>query len=270
MDGSAGGDLMTVAARPDPRDRRAPRAAAAELRAAAVGTAPAPATRCPRPIGRIVRVPGAIVQTVVPAWPGRPRTSPPSPGRSSPSPPHSPLNGPLTSSRTVAFRRCSLADLSLVHHELGATINDVVLAATTMAMRGYLHARDETPEEPLVASVPVDRRKEGEEFGNHTSNILVKLPVDLDDPAAIVHSIHETTIAAKAAGAGARQYHLSTRGSASCPPPCSPPAPRSTPASASGSTTRRCSTPSCRTCPGRRCRSTWPAPASWRSIRWAR
>ena len=51
-----------------------------------------------------------------------------------------------------------------------------------------------------MASVPVDRRKEGEEFGNHTSNILVKLPVDLDDPAAIVHSIHETTTTAKAAG----------------------------------------------------------------------
>ena len=199
MDGSAGGDLMLslldltpeIAEHPEPPPQSFEQAPS--VRRLLLHSVPAG-------IGRILRVPGAIIQTVS-SLAGSAKDVAAQPGAILSFAPHSPINGPLTSSRAVAFRRCSLADLALVHRQLDATINDVVLAATTMAMRGYLHARNEVPEEPLVASVPVDRRKEGEEFGNHTSNILVKLPVDLDDPAEIVHSIHETTIAAKAAGA---------------------------------------------------------------------
>jgi len=198
MDGSAGGDMMTslldltpeIAAHPEPPPQSFEQAPS--VRRLLLNSVPAA-------FGRIARVPGAIVHTVV-SMAGSAKEVAAQPGAILSFAPASPINGPLTSSRTVAFRRCSLDDLSLVHRELGATINDVVLAATTMAMRGYLQARGETPEEPLVASVPVDRRKEGEEYGNHTSNILVKLPVDEDDPAAIVHSIHETTTTAKAAG----------------------------------------------------------------------
>jgi diacylglycerol O-acyltransferase / wax synthase len=198
MDGSAGGDLMTslldltpeIAAQPEPPPRSFE--AAPSVRRLLLHSVPAA-------FARIARVPGAIVQTVT-SMAGSAKEVAAQPGAILSFAPHSALNGPLTSRRTVAFRRCSLDDLALVHRALDATINDVVLAATTMAMRGYLHARDQVLDEPLVASVPVDRRRDGEEFGNHTSNILVRLPVDLDDPAAIVRSIHETTVVAKAAG----------------------------------------------------------------------
>lgn len=198
MDGAAGGDIMTelLDLTPDPPEPvEAPPQALERppsTRRLLLGVGPAA-------LMRLARVPGAIVHTVS-SMLGSAKEIAAQPGAILSFAPTSPINGPLTAPRTVAFRRCSLDDLSRVHHALGVTINDVVLSATTMAMRGYLVQRGDTPTEPLVASVPVDRRREGEQFGNHTSNILVRLPVQLDDPAAIVASVHETTVAAKAAG----------------------------------------------------------------------
>jgi diacylglycerol O-acyltransferase len=198
MDGAAGGDLMTSLLdltpeqaphpEPPPRTSEEPPPLRRLLRDAV-----------PAAFGRIARIPGAIVHTVA-SVAGSAREVAAQPSAILSLAPSSSLNGPLTANRSVAFRRCSLDDLALVHHALGATINDVVVAATTMSMRDYLLARGERPAQPLVASVPVDRRREGEDFGNHTSNILVPLPVHLDDPIAIVRSIHEATTGAKAAG----------------------------------------------------------------------
>jgi WS/DGAT/MGAT family acyltransferase len=206
MDGSAGGDIMTMLLdlTPDPPEPAAPDGPADEGSAAETGERPPSARRLLLGVGpaafmRLARVPGAIWHTVS-SMAGSAKEVAAQPGAILSFAPTSPLNGPLTPHRTVAFRRCSLDDLQLVHHALDVTINDVVLAATTMAMRGYLVAREETPTEPLVASVPVDRRRDGEQFGNHTSNILVRLPVQLDDARAVVASVHETSTVAKAAG----------------------------------------------------------------------
>lgn len=198
MDGSAGGDLMTslldltpeMAPHPEPPPRQfeqQPSVRRLLLHAVPAG------------FGRVARIPGAIAHTVA-SLAGSAREVAAQPSAILSFAPSSSLNGPLSANRSVAFRRCSLDDLAQVHRALGATINDVVLAATTMSMRDYLLERGERPGQPLVASVPVDRRREGEEFGNHISNILVPLPVHLDDPVTIVRAIHEATTGAKAAG----------------------------------------------------------------------
>lgn len=198
MDGSAGGDIMTTLLDLTPEPPEPTEVPPLE------GEPPPSARRLLMGVGpaafmRLARVPGTIWHTVS-SMAGSAKEVAAQPGAILSFAPTSPLNGPLTAQRTVAFRRCSLDDLAHVRHALDVTINDVVLAATTIAMRGYLVARDEAPTEPLVASVPVDRRRDDEQFGNHTSNILVRLPVQLDDPAAVVAAVHETTTVAKAAG----------------------------------------------------------------------
>jgi len=113
--------------------------------------------------------------------------------------PWTPLNGPLTSARRVALARCSFDDVRRAKKAFGTTVNDVVLAATASAMRGYLLKRDALPGVPLLASVPVSVRAAGQEFGNHTSTLIVALPTQLEDPLERLHVIHGQATAAKAA-----------------------------------------------------------------------
>lgn len=199
MDGSAGGDLMAslfdlepapepAAETPDWEGEQPP--TAARLLAEA-GTAA---------LGRAARLPGAVVHTVA-GLAGSARAIMASPSSVAGFAPATPFNGSLTADRTVAFAHCRLDDLKQVRRVFGTTINDVVLAATTLSMRRYLLARHLQADQPLVASVPVAARRQGDEFGNHTSNMMMSLPVQLDDPIAILCSIHEGAAGAKAAQA---------------------------------------------------------------------
>jgi len=113
--------------------------------------------------------------------------------------PRTPLNGPLTSARRVALTRCSFDDVRRAKTAFGTTVNDVVLAATSSAMRAYLLKRDALPRVPLLAAVPVSVRAAGQEFGNHTSTLIVALPTQLEDPIERLRVIHEQAAAAKAA-----------------------------------------------------------------------
>jgi len=112
--------------------------------------------------------------------------------------PPTPLNGPLTAERRVALARCDFDEVRRAKTAFGTTVNDVVLAAASSAMRSYLLKRDALPPGPLVASVPVSVRTSGDNFGNQTSNIMVPLPTQLEDPVERLRVIHEQSAAAKA------------------------------------------------------------------------
>lgn len=77
----------------------------------------------------------------------------------------------------------------------GATLNDVVLAICTGALRRYLVAKDALPDKPLVAMVPVSTRTEAEQqnMGNQVSAMLVQLPTDQADPVIQLQKIHQHT-----------------------------------------------------------------------------
>jgi diacylglycerol O-acyltransferase / wax synthase len=68
-----------------------------------------------------------------------------------------------------------------IAHAHNATVNDVLLAAVSGGLRGYLMARGERPHE-LRAWVPYNLRAAGEavprELGNHFGLVLLTLPVD--------------------------------------------------------------------------------------------
>jgi diacylglycerol O-acyltransferase len=78
----------------------------------------------------------------------------------------------------------------------GGTINDVVLALTTGALRGFLRQRDiDVDDLELRAMVPVNVRdsSDSSKTGNRVSNLIVPLPIDEVDPWSRLERIIETT-----------------------------------------------------------------------------
>ena len=80
----------------------------------------------------------------------------------------------------------------------GGTINDVVMAVCGGVLRKYLLSKDDLPEKPLVAFVPIDtRRKDEEDPGNRVAMMFVSLCTDIDDSVERFHAIHESSEKAK-------------------------------------------------------------------------
>jgi WS/DGAT/MGAT family acyltransferase len=98
--------------------------------------------------------------------------------------PHLPFHGPITAERSVAFRDLPLDRVKAVAHASGTHVNDVILAVLAGTLRDWLAARDELPEQPLVAAVPVSTRGPDELFepGNYVSACFVHLPTNIADP----------------------------------------------------------------------------------------
>lgn len=107
--------------------------------------------------------------------------------------PRTPMNGPLTPRREVAFSRVPLADLQRVKNAHETKVNDVVLALVTSSLRRYLAARDALPTRPLVASVPKLASAGAVAGTDNLSVLMVPLPVHLDDPVEQLRQIAQST-----------------------------------------------------------------------------
>jgi diacylglycerol O-acyltransferase / wax synthase len=111
--------------------------------------------------------------------------------------PRTAISGPLTPAREAAFAAVSLDEAKAVKDAAGVKLNDVVLAMVAISLRRYLQARDDVPDRPLAAGVPVNAG-EGDTAGTNTlATMLVALPVDDREPAALLKAVHESTVAAK-------------------------------------------------------------------------
>jgi diacylglycerol O-acyltransferase len=108
------------------------------------------------------------------------------------------FNAALTPHRLFTMASLSLDDVKKVKNAFDATVNDVVLAITAGALRRYLLERDELPDKPLVAGVPVSTEADPERLGgNKVSNMFTALRTDIEDPVERLHAIHDVTKAAK-------------------------------------------------------------------------
>jgi WS/DGAT/MGAT family acyltransferase len=111
--------------------------------------------------------------------------------------PSTSFNRSVSAKRCVAYASTPLESVATIRQAFGGTINDVVLAACTTALREYLLAGDELPQTPLVAAIPVSTRGLSDEpGGNHISAMLAELPVHIDEPS---HRYWEVCRAAKRA-----------------------------------------------------------------------
>jgi diacylglycerol O-acyltransferase / wax synthase len=107
--------------------------------------------------------------------------------------PDSPFNVEIGPHRRYTYYDADLAQFKGIKDSLGGTLNDVVLAAVSLAlgrfMRDQLSIRTEGLE--LKAMVPVSVRAESERgaLGNKVATMWAPLPVGIEDPVACMHHI---------------------------------------------------------------------------------
>lgn len=111
------------------------------------------------------------------------------------------FNGALTPLRSFATVTLPLAELKRIRaqHD-GVTLNDIVLATVSGALRRWMADHDEHPSSSLLAGVPVsaDERDAVPRLGgNRVSNLFTTLATDIDEPVARLRKISETTVHAK-------------------------------------------------------------------------
>lgn len=113
--------------------------------------------------------------------------------------PRTSFNTSITPHRRFAYTQIPLDDVKMVKNALGGTVNDVVLALCSGALRQYLADNGETPDKSLVAMVPISVRTDDQKgaMGNRVSSMLVSLASDIDDPVERLHGITEGTKSAK-------------------------------------------------------------------------
>lgn len=107
--------------------------------------------------------------------------------------PKSLLNGPVSAHRKFSFGSLSLDTVKKVKNAYGTTVNDVVVAISTAALRDFLVSRAELPDDPLVAMIPLSIRKQDETgtFGNRVSAMVVPIPTDEPDPVERLRVSHD-------------------------------------------------------------------------------
>jgi diacylglycerol O-acyltransferase / wax synthase len=108
--------------------------------------------------------------------------------------PHTVLNAPLTKRRAVAFASISLADVRTVSDAFGGSITNVVLAACTLSLRGWLQRHDKVPDDPLLMRVPFELpATDFTKIGKALTIGQLRIPVHLDDPVQVLANLHTAT-----------------------------------------------------------------------------
>jgi WS/DGAT/MGAT family acyltransferase len=113
--------------------------------------------------------------------------------------PRTMLNVRVGARRRVATCAIDLARVKAIGRAAGGTINDVVLAACSGALRRYLAERDALPEHTLIAAVPMAlHHQEGTAAGNAVTCLVARLGTDVDDVRQRFESICRSSAAGKA------------------------------------------------------------------------
>lgn len=124
--------------------------------------------------------------------------------------PRSMFNVAITGSRRFAAQTWPLKRVRAVARAGEATVNDVVLAMCSGALRQYLLEQDALPGAPLIAMTPVSLRK-GEadgQTGNAVGTILCNLATDLEHPGARLVAVHASMQVGKQALRGLSQNQV--------------------------------------------------------------
>ncbi|HEX3793173.1 MAG TPA: wax ester/triacylglycerol synthase family O-acyltransferase [Acidimicrobiales bacterium] len=118
------------------------------------------------------------------------------------------FESPVGADRSVSFARLRLADVQVLRDAFGVTINDVVMAICSGALRSHLTAHGQPTNDALVAVVPVSVRaaKVGDGHGNALSAMFVPLSNGVADPlerlSAVAARSSETKAQERAVGYG--------------------------------------------------------------------
>jgi diacylglycerol O-acyltransferase len=117
--------------------------------------------------------------------------------------PRSPLNVKIGPHRRFTWVDADLQDLRTIKSKLGGTVNDVVLAVVSAALRGWYEAHGhDTDGVTLRAMVPMSVRANAERgaLGNRVTVMSARLPIHAADPLWRFRIVHEEMGDLKASG----------------------------------------------------------------------
>ena len=111
--------------------------------------------------------------------------------------PRSLFNQRVSSSRRFAAQSFELDRFRDISKALGVTINDVILAVCSGAIRDYLITQDALPKKPLVAMVPASLRDDDSDMSNRITMILANLGTDKEQPEERLEIIRRSVLHSK-------------------------------------------------------------------------
>jgi WS/DGAT/MGAT family acyltransferase len=123
--------------------------------------------------------------------------------------PKTSMNHQITPHRAFSYCSVDLDGVREIRSVFGGTVNDIVLALCGGALRTYFQERDELPQQPLVAQIPVAVNAPNgmgtgagaqRVWGNQVSLIGASLATGIEDPVDRLRAITESTVTAKAVG----------------------------------------------------------------------
>jgi len=104
----------------------------------------------------------------------------------------------ITNQRSYSTLSLPLAELKETGKRVGGTVNTIVMAMCSAALRRFLAERNLLPKESLIALVPVSLRAANDSsMNNQVSVIRVDLATEIDDLGARFKAIHASSEAAK-------------------------------------------------------------------------
>ncbi|MBV9822918.1 MAG: wax ester/triacylglycerol synthase family O-acyltransferase [Actinobacteria bacterium] len=108
--------------------------------------------------------------------------------------PRSMFNVPISGSRRFAAQSWPMERIGRIRKRVGCTVNDVVLAACSGALRSYLLSFEALPETSLIAMVPVALRvrDRDRESGNAVGAVMCTLGTELADPAERLRTVRRS------------------------------------------------------------------------------
>jgi diacylglycerol O-acyltransferase / wax synthase len=151
--------------------------------------------------GIAVRVARSAITSVRP-----PRLRRSAPTRPRPTTATTRFNGPVSAHRVWDTRFFALSDLKLIKDSVpGATVNDVAIALVGGALRSYLAAHGELPDQSLVAIMPISVRS-GTDAAASNQVVMMQVPLGshIEDPLERLAAVRDATTEAKAKGASAQ------------------------------------------------------------------
>ena len=110
--------------------------------------------------------------------------------------PKSIFNVPITGARRFAVKSYPLSEIKALGKQANATVNDIVLALCSGALRKYMQEKNALPNKSLIASVPVSVRQMNRS-GNQITYVTANLATDEADTMARLAKIGASTQDAK-------------------------------------------------------------------------
>jgi diacylglycerol O-acyltransferase / wax synthase len=124
------------------------------------------------------------------------------------------LNVPITGARRFAAQSWPMERVRQVGKASETTVNDVVLAMCSGALRAYLQSLEALPDAPLIAMVPVSLhtaesvRADG--GGNAVGAVMCNLGTHLADPAQRLQTVHRSMVEGKESLSGLSPLQILT------------------------------------------------------------